>query len=355
MEQLYKDVLSSFRIASQPVSCERYGNGHINQTFLIKCADGSAYILQKINDRIFKRPDLLMRNICSVCEHIASKSQDPRSHMTVVQTLQGENLLSNETGYWRVYEYIKDSVCLDKAESPADFYQSACGFGTFQRLLSDFDASTLYEPIADFHNTPKRYEAFCKAFKEDPMHRAAVAEREIAFALEHRIYASVCTDAYASGKIPLRVTHNDTKLNNVLLDKTTRKALCVIDLDTVMPGLALNDFGDSIRFGASSALEDEPDLDKVFFVPELYKTYAKGFVGSCGGSLTQNELELMPWGAILMTLECGIRFLADYLEGDVYFHINRPDHNLLRARTQFKLVSDMLAQLDWMTDTVLHV
>lgn len=353
MEQIHRSVLSNFALVSKPLTSERYGSGHINQTFLVKCENGSCYILQKINQRVFTRPDQLMHNICAVCDHIASRNPDPRSHMTVVRTGEGSPLYFDGEGYWRVYEFVKDSICLDKAETAEDFYQSACGFGSFQRMLSDFDASVLHETIKDFHNTPKRYENFIKALEKDPLGRAKNAKQEIAFALSRQKYASVCTDAYKAGKLPLRVTHNDTKLNNVLLDKTTRKALCVIDLDTVMPGLSINDFGDSIRFGASSAVEDEPDLRKVRFVPKLYATYAKGFISSCGGSLTEEELRMLPWGAILMTLECGVRFLADYIEGDVYFHINRPDHNLLRARTQFKLVRDMEEKLDWMTSTAL--
>ena len=355
MDKTIQKVLSSFALSAPPVDSERYGSGHINVTYLVRCEDGNAYILQKINERIFTRPDLLMKNICSVCDHIATRDPDPRSHMTVVSTLGGEPLLTDENGYWRVYEFVKDSICLDKAESESDFYESACGFGKFQRMLADFDASSLYEPIKDFHDTPKRYRNFMNALSEDKLGRAKNAKEEIEFALSAQKYASVNIDAFNEGRLPLRVTHNDTKLNNVLLDKTTRKALCVIDLDTVMPGLAANDFGDSIRFGASSAAEDEPDLEKVFFVPRLYETYANGFMTACGGALTPDEIASLPWGAILMTLECGVRFLTDYLEGDVYFHIAHPEHNLLRTHTQFKLVRDMLEHLDWMTDTVKRV
>ena len=352
MEELFEKVLGEFELSGKPSSCVPYGSGHINRTYRVGCADGNEYILQKINERIFTRPDLLMKNICAVCSHLASRSDDRRSYMTVAQTRSGDALLNGYEGYWRVYEFVKDSICLDKAETEDDFYQSACGFGAFQRKLADFDASVLYEPIKDFHDTPKRYEKFIKVLAADPLGRAAAAREEIEFALSQQQYASVTLDALKEGKIPLRVTHNDTKLNNVLLDKTTRKALCVIDLDTVMPGLALNDFGDSIRFGASSAAEDEPDLDKVNFVPSLYTIYSRGFINACGGSLCDEEIRLLPWGAILMTLECGVRFLTDYLEGDVYFHINSPEHNLLRTRTQFKLVRDMEEKLDWMTETV---
>ncbi len=344
-----KEILSKFRLESTPVSCERYGNGHINETYLVVCDDGRKYILQKINHNIFKRPDLLMENVAAVCAHIASKANDPREAMTVIKTVDGKNFYNDENGcYWRIYDFITGSVCLEKVEKESDFYESAYGFGMFQRSLADFDASKLHETIVDFHNTPDRYRKFRKAIEADKCGRVKDVLNEIKFALDREADAHVCVDALAKGEIPLRVTHNDTKLNNVLLDEKTGKALCVIDLDTVMPGLSVNDFGDSIRFGASSAAEDERDLSKVNFVPSLYKTYAEGFLTACGRSLTENEIKLLPWGAKLMTLECGVRFLTDYIEGDVYFRIKSPDHNLVRTRTQFKLVADMEEKWDEM-------
>lgn len=344
-----KEILSKFRLESTPVSCERYGNGHINETYLVVCDDGRKYILQKINHNIFKRPDLLMENVAAVCAHISSKVNDPREAMTVIKTVDGKNFCNDENGcYWRVYDFITGSICLEKVEKESDFYESAYGFGMFQRSLADFDASKLHETIVDFHNTPDRYRKFRKAIEEDKCGRVKDVLPEIKFALDREADAHVCVDALAKGEIPLRVTHNDTKLNNVLLDEKTGKALCVIDLDTVMPGLSVNDFGDSIRFGASSAAEDERDLSKVNFVPSLYKTYAEGFLAACGKSLTENEIKLLPWGAKLMTLECGVRFLTDYIEGDVYFRIKSPDHNLVRTRTQFKLVADMEEKWDEM-------
>ncbi len=346
-------VINNFKIKAPAKDVYRYGNGHINETYKVDCANGSEYILQKINKKVFTRPDLLMENIVAVCKHVASKSKDPRNAMTVIEANDGKNYFVDADGeYWRVYDFITGSVCLEKVEEVSDFYQSAYGFGCFQRMLADFDASTLHETIKDFHNTPKRFERFKQVLKEDKFDRAKNVQKEIEFALAHEKDASHALDKLNSGEIPLRVTHNDTKLNNVLLDEKTHEALCVIDLDTVMPGLSINDFGDSIRFGASSAAEDEPDLDKVYFVPELYETYAKGFLAACGSALTEEEINLLPWGAKLMTLECGVRFLTDYLEGDVYFRTHSPDHNLLRTRTQFKLVSDMEANWDFMKKTV---
>ena len=226
-------------------------------------------------------------------------------------------------------------------ESKKDFYDSAVAFGNFQRLLSDFPAHTLYETIPNFHNTPSRFLDFKAAVDRDKLGRAKLAEKEIAFALEREKDTAVLTNLLKEGKLPLRVTHNDTKLNNILFDASTKKALCIIDLDTVMPGLSHYDFGDSIRFGASTGAEDEKDLSKVELDLSLFEAFTMGYLEGCAGSLTDLETEMLPMGAKLMTYECGIRFLADFLDGDVYFKIHRDGHNLDRARTQFKLVADM--------------
>jgi Ser/Thr protein kinase RdoA (MazF antagonist) len=233
-------------------------------------------------------------------------------------------------------------------ENEEDFYQSALAFGHFQRLLADYPAETLHETIVDFHNTVKRFGRFEQALKADICKRAASVPEEIRFVLEREKLTHILCDMQKSGELPLRVTHNDTKLNNILIDKETGKAICVIDLDTVMPGLSANDFGDSIRFGASTAEEDERDLSKVSCDLHLYELYVKGFIEGCAGALTEKEIEALPMGAILMTFECGIRFLTDYLEGDHYFKIHREGHNLDRARTQFKLVKDMEEKLPQM-------
>ena len=237
-------------------------------------------------------------------------------------------------------------------EKPSDFYESAVSFGHFQRQLADFPAKSLHETIPDFHNTAKRFETFQKAVAADVCGRAASVKEEIQFVLDHEAFAHTLCDLEAAGKIPTRVTHNDTKLNNILIDNATGKGICVIDLDTVMPGLAVNDFGDSIRFGASTGAEDEPDLSKIWCDLELYELYVKGFIEGCGGALTDIELDNLPTGAMMMTFECGMRFLTDYLEGDHYFKTARENHNLERARTQFKLVKDMEEKLPKMKEIV---
>lgn len=338
-----------FQVTGTPISFERYGNGHINETYLVRTDAGEPYILQKINHRVFRDVPQLMRNIGLVTRHLSNKEHDPRRVLTLVPALNGTDFWPSPEGdFWRAYVFVKDSICLERAESADDFRESAAAFGQFQNLLSDFPSASLHETIKDFHHTPKRYDAFAHAVARDTVDRVKQAEPEIAFAMERRDSARLMTDMMARGDLPLRVTHNDTKLNNVMLDALTRQALCVIDLDTVMPGLAGNDFGDSIRFGASTAAEDEKDLSRVTMSLPLYQAYANGFLGACGGRLTSNEIETLPEAARLMTLECGVRFLADYLSGDTYFHIQRPEHNLDRCRTQFKLVGDMEQKMDVM-------
>lgn len=251
-----------------------------------------------------------------------------------------------------MYRFIQDAVCYDAVREPGDFYESALAFGTFQSLLADYPADTLHETIPDFHNTPKRFADFSRSVQEDVCGRAALAHKEIAFIKERGQEMSVLTDLLAAGELPLRVTHNDTKLNNVMLDAKTGKGVCVIDLDTVMPGLAVHDFGDSIRFGANTAAEDETDLSKVSLDLGLYERYLDGFLQGCQGSLTQKEREMLPMGAKMMTLECGMRFLADYLSGDTYFRIHREHHNLDRCRTQLALVADMERKWEQMEELV---
>lgn len=335
------EIANRFALSGKPLYCERYGSGHINATYLLLDSTGREYILQKINTHVFKDPEALMRNIMFVTEHLHKNAASSREALTLVSTVDGGKWLNNNGDYWRMYEFICDSMFFDKAENIAVFRESAVAFGCFQRQLSDFPAHMLTETIPNFHNTPTRFETLKKAVREDVCGRVKLVTKEIEFAYEREAYASTLTDLQANGNLPLRVTHNDTKLNNVLFDRHTEKGLCVIDLDTVMPGLAVNDFGDSIRFGASTAAEDERDLSKVNFSLALFEAYTNGFLSSCGQSLTACEKESLRDGAKMMTLECGVRFLTDYLAGDVYFHTNRTDHNLDRCRTQLKLVADM--------------
>ena len=337
---------------------EPYGSGHINDTFLVRFrrGDGSVrrYILQRINLEIFRDPDGLMENISRVTaflrEKITRNGGDPeRETLNIVPAKNGGNFYRDSIGScWRAYRFIENAVCLDRVRNSSDFYESAAAFGKFRNLLSEFPAEALHETIPDFHNTPKRFETFRRAVREDVCGRAPSAQKEIAFYLEREKDAGSLAELYREGKIPLRVTHNDTKLNNVMLDARTGKAVCVIDLDTVMPGFSANDFGDSIRFGASTAAEDERDLSKVRFDLDLYGTYLNGYLKGCGGSLSEGEMEALPVGARLMTLECGVRFLTDYLQGDTYFKTERPGQNLDRCRTQQKLLAEMEENRDKM-------
>lgn len=347
------ELVSRFQLDGTALTCDRYGSGHINQTYLVVTNTPHCYILQKINQTVFRDVPALMANVYAVTTYLARQDPDPRRVLTLVPTLEGAPYLRDEQGeYWRMYEFITGGICLDRVTCADDFYQSAVAFGRFQMMLAGFPAGTLHETIARFHDTPARFAALHAAVEADAAGRRAEVEEEIAFAFAQERDAGVMVDMLRDGKLPLRVTHNDTKLNNVILDEKDRAPLCVIDLDTVMPGLVANDFGDSIRFGASTALEDETDLSRVSLSLELYETYVRGFLGVCGKHLTPLERETLPLGAKLMTLENGIRFLADYLQGDVYYAIHRPQQNLDRARTQFKLIRDMQAKWEQMNEII---
>ncbi len=350
-EEMLGSALAAWNWEAPVKTAERYGNGHINDTFCVVLENGRRYILQRINTTIFTDPAGLMENICGVTAFLRKKIEaaggDPlRETMNVIPTADGINWYTDsEGGAWRVYLFVEDTVCLQEVEDPADFYESARAFGTFQQLLADYPAATLHEAIVKFHDTADRYEKFEAAVAADRVGRAAGVADEIAFVRARKADCARMVNWLAEGKLPLRVTHNDTKLNNILMDAATRKGICIIDLDTVMPGLAANDYGDSIRFGANDCTESEKDLTKVNFSLPLFECYTKGFLETAGGALTDFEKETLPWGARLMTLECGIRFLTDYLDGDNYFRTAYPEHNLDRCHTQFKLVADM--ERDW--------
>ena len=336
-----QEIVSAFATEGKPVRCIPYGSGHINETWLVETDRPHRYILQKVNTGVFPNGRGLMNNIILVTEHLRKKDPDPRHVLTLIPTKDGAYYISrggNEL--WRMYEYVNGGVCLDLAESPEDFKLSGKAFGMFQMQMADFPAETLTEVIPGFHDTPGRFRALNKAIREDRMNRAASARREIDLYLEREAAAGLLTGMQARGELPLRVTHNDTKLNNVMLDAKTSEPLCILDLDTVMPGIVASDFGDSIRFGASTALEDEKDLDKVHLDLNLFEAYTRGFLGACGKVLTREELDTLADSARLITLEIGARFLTDYLEGDTYFHTSHPEHNLERARTQIALVQE---------------
>ena len=333
-------AIRHFRITGSPVSCAEFGSGHINLTYKVNCDDGSAYILQRINQYVFTDPKAVMENVGAVTEYLRTRVSDPSEILHFVSSDTGTYYYVDEAGeYWRCYEFA-DGLCLDLPESDKDFYESAIAFGRFQEMLRDFPAETLHETIPLFHNTANRYRLFRKALQEDRVGRAASVQSEIDFLLQRQEEGATICRLLDAGEIPLRVTHNDTKLNNVLLDCKTRKALCVLDLDTVMPGSSLYDYGDSIRFGAATAPEDEKDLSKMGINLHLFRVYTAGYLAACK-SLTPKERELLPLGAKTLTLELAVRFLTDYLDGDRYFKTAYPEHNLVRARAQMKLVADM--------------
>lgn len=321
-----------------------YGDGHINDTYL---TSSKQFILQKINTNIFKDYEKLMENIEGVTsflkEKIIAAGGDPeRETLTVIKTKDGKNFYKTEEGdVYRLYVFIRDSVSRTVVTDPVQLYHAGKAFGKFQYMLADYPAGELFEVIPNFHNTRKRFEALKEAIENDIAGRKHLVEKEIEFALSQEYYIDTVVDGLASGEIPLRVTHNDTKINNVLFDKDTEEGVCVIDLDTVMPGSLLYDFGDALRAGATTGAEDETDLSKVWFDIYAFKNFAKGFLEYTNESMTEREAELLPLSGKLLTYECGIRFLTDYLNGDTYFKIHREHHNLDRARNQFKLVQDM--------------
>jgi len=351
------EALGAFSRFGEVCSSEPYGNGHINDTFLVKTKN-KKYVLQRINTSVFTKPYEVMSNIEGVTEHIRKKAReegkdDSRVTLTVLKTDNGQTLFEDSCGsVWRAYDFINKTIVRDKVESAEDFRICGEAFGAFQCLLADYNADSLHETIVNFHNTPVRYETLKKAVEQDVCCRADSVRAEIDFALARYDLAKTLTDAHARGELPLRVTHNDTKLNNVLFDKESGEVVAVIDLDTVMPGFSVTDFGDSIRFGASTAAEDERDLSLVSLDLDLFEAHAKGFIAGCGGRLKGSELDLLPEGAMLMTYECGMRFLTDYLEGDVYFKIHREGHNLDRCRAQFALLSDMENKRDKMHEII---
>ena len=356
-----KEAIEGFAVDGTFRECTSCGNGHINDTYMMSFEkDGviHRYSLQHMNRSVFKDPVTLMNNILQVTdylkEQIKKQGGDPqRETLDFVRAKTGEPYFIDSFGeYWRAYHYVEDAYALEEVKNPQDFYESAVAFGRFQRMLADFPADRLKETIEGFHDTKARFKAFEKAVEEDVCGRAAEVQKEIQFVKDRYDVACVLGDLLEAGELPLRVTHNDTKSNNVLIDNATGKGLCVIDLDTVMPGLAVNDFGDSIRFGANTGAEDEKDLTKVSCDLNLYDVYAKGFVEGCGGALTDMEIECLPIGAKVMTYECGMRFLTDYLSGDTYFKIDYPTHNLDRTRTQLKLVWDMEQKWEEMQEIV---
>lgn len=336
-EETMRSVAEHFLLDGEVLRISPYGNGHINVTYLVETTI-RRYILQKMNTAVFPDTDSLMRNIEMVTDFLRSKGQET---LHIVRTREGETWYQSSQGAWRVYDFIEHAKSYEMVPNAKVFEDAGEAFGQFQNSLSQFDASHLTTTIAHFHDTPKRYRDLQMAIETDLMGRVRNCKPEIEFFTRRADQYDTIMEGLADGTIPLRVTHNDTKLNNILMDETTGKARAIIDLDTVMPGSMLFDFGDSIRFGASTALEDEKDLDKVHLNIQLFQAYAQGFIGALRSSITDREIELLALSATMMTMECGMRFLTDYLQGDTYFAIRYPEHNLVRSRTQVKLASEM--------------
>ncbi len=350
-----KRIVESFEISGEAVLIRPCGNGHINTTYLAVFSSGEQYILQSINTAVFRDVDGLMDNIVRVTSFLHERLKEQggdenRGTLTVIPALDGRPYLADENGQvWRLYTNVNHVVTYEKADSTDLMYQAGLAVGRFQALLADFSVEGLHETIPDFHNTPKRYRDFERAVSKDVCGRAASVTEEIAFVRARREELSVFMDLHKRGELPLRVTHNDAKLANILFDETTLQAVCLCDLDTVMPGFAPFDFGDAVRSGAATAAEDETDSKRITLSLPLYRACLKGFLKGVGGRLTEEEIQLLPMGAKLMTLECGMRFLADYLEGDVYFKTDYERQNLDRCRTQLALVADMERKWDKMS------
>ena len=335
------EIAGHFPIEGKAVKVSQIKSGHINQTFLITTDTGSRYILQWINQYVFPNVDALMNNMAAISAFLRQREDGKMAMISYIDTKDGQTYYDDgQGGAWRIYRFVDNSICLQRAETAEDFYQSARGFGGFQYALRDFPAEQLEETIVDFHNTVDRYQKFRDAIEADVCGRLKEVEAEVDFALAREERACRLHHKRERGELPVRATHNDTKINNVLLDKDSRETICGIDLDTVMPGLSAYDFGDAIRFGASTAAEDETDLDKVSLNLKYFQAFTRGFLEACP-SLTEAEVKALAQGAYTMTIECGIRFLTDYLMGDKYFAIDREKHNLDRCRTQFKLIRDM--------------
>jgi aminoglycoside phosphotransferase (APT) family kinase protein len=350
-----RDVAAEFSLAGPVVAIATLGGGHINDTFLVESrgmAGPERVVLQRINAAVFTDPDAVMANVERVCAHAQARlvaeglpDADRRS-LRLVPTRSGRGWhVDAQGGRWRCYHFISGAAARAVAASPRQAFEAAAAFGRFQTLLADLPGGRLTETIPRFHDTPRRFADFRAVLARDPHGRAAAAGREIDFALAREAGAGLVVDAIASGEIPERVSHNDAKLANVLLDDATGEGLCVIDLDTVMPGSPLYDFGDLARTCAATAPEDEPDVDRLGLRPDMFAALAAGFGGATAGVLTARERELLPAAARLITLEQGVRFLGDWLAGDVYYRVSRPAHNLVRARAQFRLVAAWEAEL----------
>lgn len=356
-----KHILPQFRFEGRYVDAIEMTSGNINNTYRLEYRLGGEsvfYTLQHINRYVFKNPNEVMENISRVTAHLQSsytaEGVDPaRRVLKLIPTRTGDTLFVDQQGnYWRAYHFIGGATPYDAPEKPVHLFETGRAFGEFQKRLCDFPADMLHETIPNFHNTTRRFYTFVAAVAENKSGRAQQAEAEIEFMFEHRKMMNGIVRRLESGELPLRVTHNDTKINNVLIDDVTDKAICVIDLDTVMPGSSLYDFGDATRFCASTAAEDEPDTSKISFDLERYRLFTEGFLSEVNGFLTPDEIRLLPLGVQVITCELAMRFLTDYIDGDLYFKVRSPEHNLIRARAQMALLRDIESKADQMQEII---
>lgn len=359
------ELLNAFTFEGSLKNISRINDGHINDTYMFEMTGNAGqskkYLVQELNVNVFRRPVELMDNVIGVTEHLKKKVTESggnpeRECLFLYPTKEEKTYFIDSDGrFWRCFNYIYDAHSVQTADSPEVFEKAAKAFGKFQKMLADYPIDSLVETIPNFHNTRSRFADFVRAVEENRSYRADYCKKETEFILAREADCSVLVDLIDAGRLPLRVTHNDTKLNNVMFDNATGEAICVVDLDTVMPGLSLYDFGDSIRFGASTAAEDERDLEKVNFSIEYFRAFTEGFISEAGESLTPEEIKYLPFSAKLMTLECGMRFLGDYINGDIYFKTDYAEHNLVRARTQLKLVGEMEKVMPLMEETVSEI
>lgn len=349
-------IPSHFALKGDLTSVQPFGSGHINKTYRVTTTR-KRYILQKINHQLFPDVEKLMRNIRLISEYcrevVEKKNGDPdRECLTLIETNEKQPFYFDGSEYWRMFLYIENSVCFQKAEDPLLFYESAVAFGRFTAMMSGFDAMKLDEVLPHFHDTRMRYDQLQNAIFKDEMNRVSSVIPEIEFAKSHAHLCPLIVDLLERGILPLRVVHNDTKLNNVLFDSQSGKSLAVVDFDTIMPGSLCYDFGDAIRYGCNTAAEDEADQTSVHFSITLFESFTRGYLSALGGVVTKAEKAQFALSAILITYENGMRFLTDYLQGDTYYHTTRPKQNLDRCRTQFSMVSEMETQFEAMKEIV---
>lgn len=358
---MIKAIANEFDIQGNFLAYDPFGCGHINETFALtykKNGKIKKYILQKMNHNVFLNIDGLMENFANVTDYLHKKYTEmgldaEKRTLTLIKTKDGKNYYTDDHGdMWRVTLLIEDTEAYEVAVDNEIFRKTGKAFGEFICMLDGYPADSLFEVIPNFHNTVKRYENFEKAIEANKANRKETCQAEIEFAKANRKISSLIVDMLAKKEIPLRVTHNDTKINNILMDAKTGEPVCVIDLDTIMPGSLLYDFGDAIRSGCNTSFEDDKNLNNVDFDIEKFEYFTKGFLQGLGDKITENEKKDLAIAAVILTFECGIRFLSDYLDGDVYFKTKYPEHNLVRCRTQFKLVDRMLQQLDQMNEIV---